>query len=62
MPVLPASHLAPYETYIIVYVSDVMDAIRRRITPLPNPFSAPDLAGYELVRTRLRLRFDLAER
>ena len=57
-----ASNLAPHETYIIVYVSDVMDATRRRITPLPNPFSAPALAGYELVSTRLRLRFDLTER
>ncbi|AJT63900.1 hypothetical protein T261_2216 [Streptomyces lydicus] len=32
-----ASHLAPHETYIIVYVSGVMDATRRRVTPLPNP-------------------------
>ncbi|AJT63864.1 hypothetical protein T261_2179 [Streptomyces lydicus] len=34
------SHLALHETYIIVYVSDVMDATRRRMTPLPNPPSA----------------------
>ncbi|MGW7450176.1 sacsin N-terminal ATP-binding-like domain-containing protein [Streptomyces sp. NPDC054787] len=54
-----ASHLAPDETYIIVYVSDVLDRTRRRITPLPNPFGAPGLAGYELVSTRMRLRFTL---
>ncbi|MEV7896655.1 ATP-binding protein [Streptomyces cyaneofuscatus] len=54
-----ASHLGPNETYVIVYVSDVLDRARRRITPLPNPFGAPGLAGYELVSTRMRLRFTL---
>ncbi|OEJ58760.1 hypothetical protein BGM19_12905 [Streptomyces agglomeratus] len=56
-----ASHLGPDETYIIVYVSDVLDRTRRRITPLPNPFGAPGLAGYELVSTRMRLRFTLPQ-
>ncbi|WP_146228301.1 sacsin N-terminal ATP-binding-like domain-containing protein [Streptomyces sp. CG 926] len=55
-----ASHLGPDETYIIVYISDVLDRTRRRITPLPNPFGAPGLAGYELVSTRMRLRFTLS--
>lgn len=54
-----ASRLGPDETYIIVYVSDVLDQVRRRITPLPNPFGAPNLAGYELLSTRMRLRFAL---
>ncbi|CAM5323069.1 hypothetical protein SFUMM280S_09030 [Streptomyces fumanus] len=35
-------------TYFIVYVSHVFDRDRRAITVLPNPFGAPDLAGYEL--------------
>ncbi|WP_326607676.1 DUF3883 domain-containing protein [Streptomyces sp. NBC_01799] len=56
-----ASRLAPHETYTIVYVSDVLDDARRRITPLPNPFSAPNLAGYELVSTKMTLRFDLTK-
>ncbi|WP_306324581.1 protein NO VEIN domain-containing protein [Streptomyces venezuelae] len=55
-----ASHLSPEETYIIVYVSDVLSRERRRITPLPNPFGAPGLAGYELLSTRMRLRFTLS--
>ncbi|QKW04188.1 sacsin N-terminal ATP-binding-like domain-containing protein [Streptomyces sp. NA02536] len=54
-----ASRLAPGETYFIVYVSHVFDRDRRAITVLPNPFGAPDLAGYELVSTQLRLRFNL---
>ncbi|WP_432103606.1 sacsin N-terminal ATP-binding-like domain-containing protein [Streptomyces sp. bgisy091] len=54
-----ASRLAEGETYFLVYVSDVMDRDRRNITVLPNPFSAPDLAGYELVSTQMRLRFNL---
>ncbi|MBT2898884.1 sacsin N-terminal ATP-binding-like domain-containing protein [Streptomyces sp. McG3] len=54
-----ASRLAPGETYFVVYVSDVLDRDRRNITVLPNPFSAPDLAGYELVSTQMRLRFNL---
>ncbi|MFE1189901.1 sacsin N-terminal ATP-binding-like domain-containing protein [[Kitasatospora] papulosa] len=54
-----ASHLAPAETYFIVYVSHVLNRARRNITVLPNPFSAPDLAGYELVSTQMRLRFNL---
>ncbi len=54
-----ASRLKPGETYFIVYVSHVLDHTRRRISVLPNPFSAPDLAGYELVSTQMRLRFDL---
>ncbi|MFJ1551442.1 sacsin N-terminal ATP-binding-like domain-containing protein [Streptomyces sp. NPDC088246] len=54
-----ASHLAPAETYFIVYVSNVLNRARRNITVLPNPFSAPDLAGYELVSTQMRLRFNL---
>ncbi|MEU3431438.1 protein NO VEIN domain-containing protein [Streptomyces gardneri] len=54
-----ASHLGTYETYIIVYVSDVLARERRRITPLPSPFGAPGLAGYELLSTKMRLRFTL---
>ncbi|WP_158688527.1 sacsin N-terminal ATP-binding-like domain-containing protein [Streptomyces pseudogriseolus] len=54
-----ASRLKPDETYFIVYVSHVLDRDRRDITVLPNPFGAPDLAGYELVSTQLRLRFNL---
>ncbi|MFI9115180.1 hypothetical protein [Streptomyces venezuelae] len=54
-----ASHLSPEETYIIVYVSDVLSCARRRITPLPNPFGAPGPACYELLSTRMRLRFTL---
>ncbi|TWF89191.1 sacsin N-terminal ATP-binding-like domain-containing protein [Streptomyces capillispiralis] len=54
-----ASRLAPGETYFIVYVSHVFDRDRRAITVLPNPFGAPDLAGYELVSTQLRLRFNI---
>ncbi|WUH92268.1 DUF3883 domain-containing protein [Streptomyces sp. NBC_00433] len=54
-----ASHLRPGETYTIVYVSHVLDSTNRRITPLPNPFSAPGLAGYSLVGTAMRLRFEL---
>ncbi|MFF0038859.1 sacsin N-terminal ATP-binding-like domain-containing protein [Streptomyces mirabilis] len=54
-----ASHLRPDETYAIVYVSHVLDSAHRRITPLPNPFSAPGLAGYRLVGTAMRLRFEL---
>ncbi|MGW4756142.1 sacsin N-terminal ATP-binding-like domain-containing protein [Streptomyces chartreusis] len=54
-----ASHLRPSETYTIVYVTHVLDCTRRRITPLPNPFSAPGLAGYRLVGTAMRLRFEL---
>ncbi|MEU9609896.1 hypothetical protein, partial [Streptomyces sp. NPDC048057] len=47
------------ETYIIVYVSHVLDGARRRITPLPNPFGAPGLAEYCLMGSALRLRFTL---
>ncbi|WP_333748702.1 sacsin N-terminal ATP-binding-like domain-containing protein [Streptomyces sp. IBSBF 2394] len=54
-----ASNLRPDETYTIVYVSHVLDNTHRRITPLPNPFSAPGLAGYRLVGTAMRLRFEL---
>ncbi|MFF3896865.1 sacsin N-terminal ATP-binding-like domain-containing protein [Streptomyces sp. NPDC001812] len=54
-----ASHLRPDETYAIVYVTHVLDSTHRRITPLPNPFSAPGLAGYRLVGTAMRLRFEL---
>ncbi|MFG2224967.1 sacsin N-terminal ATP-binding-like domain-containing protein [Streptomyces sp. NPDC048644] len=54
-----ASQLKPGETYFLVYVSHVLDRTRRRISVLPNPFSAPDLAGYELVSTQMRLRFDV---
>lgn len=54
-----ASRLRPDETYTIVYVSHVLDGTHRRITPLPNPFSAPGLAGYRLVGTAMRLRFEL---
>lgn len=54
-----ASHLRPGETYTIVYVTHVLDSTHRRITPLPNPFSAPGLAGYRLVGTAMRLRFEL---
>ncbi len=54
-----ARALKPDETYIIVYVSHVLDGARRRITPLPNPFGAPGLAGYRLVGNALRLRFTL---
>ncbi|MDG5809430.1 DUF3883 domain-containing protein [Streptomyces ossamyceticus] len=54
-----ASHLRPDETYTIVYVSHVLDSNHRRITPLPSPFSAPGLAGYRLVGTAMRLRFEL---
>ncbi|WP_371656908.1 MULTISPECIES: sacsin N-terminal ATP-binding-like domain-containing protein [unclassified Streptomyces] len=54
-----ASHLRPDETYTIVYVTHVLDRTHRRITPLPNPFSAPGLAGYRLVGTAMRLRFEL---
>lgn len=54
-----ASHLAPTETYFIVYVSHVLNRARRNITVLPNPFSVPGLAGYELVSTRMTLRFNL---
>ena len=55
-----ASRLKPGETYFIVYVSHVLDRGRRTITLLPNPFGAPDLAGFELVSTQLRLRFNPA--
>ncbi|ANS63451.1 hypothetical protein SLINC_1227 [Streptomyces lincolnensis] len=54
-----ASRLGPDETYVIVHVSHVLDGTRRRITPLPNPFGAPGLAGYHLIGTAMRLRFDL---
>ncbi|MFC8089965.1 sacsin N-terminal ATP-binding-like domain-containing protein [Streptomyces sp. NPDC057301] len=54
-----ASRLKPDETYFIVYVSHVLDRDRRAISVLPNPFGAPDLAGYELISTQLRLRFSL---
>ncbi|MER6149338.1 sacsin N-terminal ATP-binding-like domain-containing protein [Streptomyces hirsutus] len=54
-----ARALKPDETYIIVYVSHVLDGARRHITPLPNPFGAPGLAGYRLVGNALRLRFTL---
>jgi hypothetical protein len=54
-----ASRLKPDETYFIVYVSHVRDRDRRAISVLPNPFGAPDLAGYELISTQLRLRFSL---
>ncbi|MEU7502819.1 sacsin N-terminal ATP-binding-like domain-containing protein [Streptomyces lavendulae] len=54
-----ASHLRPDETYTIVYVSHVLDSTHRRITPLPNPFSAPGLACYRIVGTAMRLRFEL---
>ncbi|MFD9510657.1 sacsin N-terminal ATP-binding-like domain-containing protein [Streptomyces mirabilis] len=55
-----AARLSPGETYFIVYVSHVLDRDRRVISVLPNPFGAPDLAGYELVSTQLRLRFNFA--
>ncbi|MFB7760557.1 protein NO VEIN domain-containing protein [Streptomyces xiamenensis] len=54
-----ASHLRPDETYTIVYVTHVLDSTNRRITPLANPFSAPGLAGYRLVGTAMRLRFEM---
>ncbi|MFE6025828.1 sacsin N-terminal ATP-binding-like domain-containing protein [Streptomyces niveus] len=54
-----ASRLKPDETYFIVYVSYVFDRSRRVITVLPNPFAAPDLAGYQLISTQMRLRFNL---
>ncbi|MDQ1012084.1 hypothetical protein QFZ82_006569 [Streptomyces sp. V4I23] len=53
-----ASRLKPDETYFIVYVSHVLDHDLRAIAVLPNPFGVPDLAGYELVSTQLRLRFN----
>ncbi|MEU2490055.1 DUF3883 domain-containing protein [Streptomyces sp. NPDC007883] len=53
-----ASRLTRGETYYIVYLSHVFHRDRRAITVLPNPFGAPDLAGYELVSTQLRLRFN----
>ncbi|MFG2439036.1 sacsin N-terminal ATP-binding-like domain-containing protein [Streptomyces sp. NPDC048508] len=56
-----ASHLGPDETYAIVYVTHVLDSTHRRITPLPNPFSTPGLAGYRLVGTAMRLRFELPQ-
>ncbi|MEU5689946.1 protein NO VEIN domain-containing protein [Streptomyces venezuelae] len=52
-----ARTLKPDETYIVVYVSHVLDGARRRVTPLPN--GAPGLAGYRLVGNALRLRFTL---
>ncbi|MFE2711942.1 sacsin N-terminal ATP-binding-like domain-containing protein [Streptomyces mirabilis] len=54
-----ASHLQPGETYVIVYVSYAMEGERRRITPLSNPFSAPGLAGYQLLGMSMRLRFEM---
>lgn len=36
-----------------------LDRDRRAISVLPNPFGAPDLTGYELISTQLRLRFSL---
>ncbi|MEO3754542.1 hypothetical protein [Streptomyces sp. B6B3] len=54
-----ASRLKPNETNFIVYVCHVLDRDRRTIAVLPNPYGAPDLAGYEPVNNRLGLRFDL---
>ncbi|GAQ68188.1 protein NO VEIN domain-containing protein [Streptomyces scabiei] len=54
-----ASHLKLDETYFIVYVSHVFDRSRRAITVLPNPFAEPELAGYQLISTQMRLRFNL---
>ncbi|MEN8652390.1 hypothetical protein ABCR94_17740 [Streptomyces sp. 21So2-11] len=54
-----ARQLGPHEEYFVVYVSHVLDRERRDVKVLPNPFGAPNLAGYELIGTRMRLRFRL---
>lgn len=56
-----ASQLQPDVEYRIVYVSHVNDHKRRRITPLPNPFSESGLTGYQIVSTAMRLRFLLPQ-
>ncbi|MGW4378272.1 sacsin N-terminal ATP-binding-like domain-containing protein [Kitasatospora sp. NPDC004531] len=56
-----ASQLEPDVEYRIVYVSHVNDHERRRITPLPNPFSDTGLTGYQIVSTAMRLRFALPQ-
>ncbi|MGW3231475.1 sacsin N-terminal ATP-binding-like domain-containing protein [Kitasatospora sp. NPDC001095] len=56
-----ASQLEPDVEYRIVYVSHVNDHERRRITPLPNPFSESGLTGYRIVSTAMRLRFVLPQ-
>ncbi|MFE4517906.1 sacsin N-terminal ATP-binding-like domain-containing protein [Kitasatospora sp. NPDC056783] len=56
-----ASQLEPDVEYRIVYVSHVNDHERRKITPLPNPFSESGLTGYQIVSTAMRLRFVLPE-
>ncbi|MFD9568280.1 sacsin N-terminal ATP-binding-like domain-containing protein [Streptomyces sp. NPDC059982] len=56
-----ASQLEPDVEYRIVYVSHVNDHERRRITPLPNPFSESGLTGYQIVSTALRLSFVLPQ-
>ncbi|NEA20563.1 ATP-binding protein [Streptomyces halstedii] len=52
-----ASQLDLDTEYRIVYVSHVNNHERRRITPLPNPFSESGLTGYQIVSTAMRLRF-----
>lgn len=54
-----ASQLESDVEYRIVYVSHVNDHERRRITPLPSPFSESGLTGYQVVSTAMRLRFVL---
>ncbi|MFB7122986.1 sacsin N-terminal ATP-binding-like domain-containing protein [Kitasatospora sp. NPDC056273] len=56
-----ASQLEPDVEYRIVYVSHVNDHERRRITPLPNPFSESGLTSYQIVSTAMRLRFVLPQ-
>ncbi|MER7755237.1 DUF3883 domain-containing protein [Kitasatospora sp. NPDC097643] len=56
-----ASQLEPDVEYRIVYVSHVNDHERRRITPLPNPFSESGLTVYQIVSTAMRLRFVLPQ-
>ncbi|MFD7450956.1 sacsin N-terminal ATP-binding-like domain-containing protein [Kitasatospora sp. NPDC059827] len=56
-----ASQLQPDVEYRIVYVSHANDHERRRITPLPNPFSESGLTSYQIVSTAMRLRFVLPQ-
>ncbi|WP_405876925.1 hypothetical protein [Streptomyces sp. NBC_00005] len=44
---------------LLACVDPDLDSTHRRISPLPNPFSVPGLAGYRLVATAMRLRFEL---
>ncbi|GHH42180.1 sacsin N-terminal ATP-binding-like domain-containing protein [Lentzea cavernae] len=56
-----AGDLAPYEQYLIVFVTHVLDPARRRIHVLPNPLEPGGMRYYRVAGRSMRLQFDLGD-